>query len=79
MLIIRLIKKYIFAIASLRRPVFEDALLVDTVLGAEPLPEDGAHCNAWSDPVSIVKQSCCYCAYFGCRIGRSVPSQFREA
>jgi hypothetical protein len=48
------------------------------MLSAESLPEDGAHCNAWSKLMSTVKLSR-YCSYFDCHIGRSVPSQFREA
>ena len=43
MFIICLIKKYVFTVAALCRPVLEDAFFVDTMLGAEPLPEDRAH------------------------------------
>jgi hypothetical protein len=45
MLIVRLIKKYVFTVASLCRPVLEDTLFVYTMFGAQPLPEYGAHCN----------------------------------
>jgi hypothetical protein len=78
MLIVCLIKKYVFTITSLCRPILEDALFVYTVFGAEPLPKDGAHYNALTEQVSIVKLSCYY-AYFGCHIGRFVRLQFREA
>lgn len=43
MFIVCLIKKHVFTVAALCRPVLEDALFVDTMLGAEPLPEDRAH------------------------------------
>lgn len=76
--IICLVKEYVFTVTPLCRPVLEDALFVDTVLGTKPLPEDGAHYNAWSDPMSNFELNHS-CAYFGCHIGRSVPSQFREA
>lgn len=42
-LIIGLIKENVLAVAALGRPVFEDALFIDTVLGTKPLPEDRAH------------------------------------
>jgi hypothetical protein len=43
MLIVRLIKKHVLTVATLCRPVLEDALFVYTVFGAEPLPEYGTH------------------------------------
>jgi len=45
MLVVRLIKKHIFTVTPLCRPVLENAIFVYTVFGAEPLPEYGAHCN----------------------------------
>jgi len=54
MFIICLIKKHVFTVAPFCRPVLEDALFVDAVFGAEPLPEDGAHCKA---SMSVVKPS----------------------
>jgi len=78
MFIVCLIKKYVFTVTSLCRPILEDALFVYTVFGAEPLPEDGAHYSALTEQMSIVKLSCYY-AYFGCHIGQFVRSQFREA
>jgi hypothetical protein len=54
MFIICLIEKHVFTVAPLCRPVLEDALFVDTMLGAKPLPEDRAHCKA---PMSVVKSS----------------------
>jgi len=54
MFIICLIEKHVFTVAPLCRPVLKDALFVDAMLGAKPLPEDGAHCKA---PMSVVKSS----------------------
>ena len=54
MFIICLIEKHVFTVTPLRRPVLEDALFVDAMFGAKPLPEDGAHCKA---PMSVVKSS----------------------
>jgi hypothetical protein len=54
MFIIRLIEKHVFTVATLCRPVLEDALFVDAMLSAKLLPEDGAHCKT---PMSVVKSS----------------------
>lgn len=78
MLIVCLVKEYVFTVAPFCRPVLEDALFVYTMFGAQPLPEDGAHYSARMERMRIVRLSCCY-AYLGCRIGRFVRSQFREA
>jgi hypothetical protein len=40
MLVIGLVEKHVFAVATLGRPVLEDAFFVDPVLCAQPLPED---------------------------------------
>jgi len=78
MLIVCLVKEYVFTVAPFCCPVLEDALFVYTMFGAQPLPEDGAHYSARMERMRIVRLSCCY-AYLGCRIGRFVRSQFREA
>lgn len=54
MFIICLIEKHVFTVPPLCCPVLEDTLFVDAMLGAKPLPEDGAHCKA---PMSVVKSS----------------------
>ena len=54
MFIVCLIEKHVFTVAPLCRPFLEDALFVDAMLGAKPLPEDGAHCKV---PMSVVKLS----------------------
>jgi hypothetical protein len=43
MLIISLVEKHVFAVATFGRPVLENALLADSVFGAQPLPEGRAH------------------------------------
>jgi hypothetical protein len=78
MLIVCLIKKYVFTVTALCCPILEDTLFVYAMFGTEPLPEDGAHYNAWTKRMRIVRLSCCY-GYLGCHIGRFVRSQFREA
>lgn len=42
MVVVCLIEKDIFTISTFRRPVLEDALLVDSMLSTETLPECGA-------------------------------------
>lgn len=41
-LVVCLVEEYVFTVAAFGRPFLENALLVDAVLGAEALPEDGA-------------------------------------
>ena len=43
MLVVGLVEEDVLAVAALGGPLLEDALLVDAVLGAEALPEHGAH------------------------------------
>jgi hypothetical protein len=60
MLIVCLVKEYVFTVAPICRPVFEDALFIYTMFGAEPLPEDGAHYSARMERMRVVRLSCCY-------------------
>lgn len=43
MLVVCLVEKHVFAITTLCGPVFQDALLRDAVLRAEPLPIHRTH------------------------------------
>lgn len=44
-LIICLVEENVFPITTLCGPLFKDALVVDAVLGAQSLPEDGPDCK----------------------------------
>jgi hypothetical protein len=46
MFVIGLVEKHILAIASLGRPFFKYALVADTVLSAQTLPEDRTNFEA---------------------------------
>jgi len=43
MFIIRLIKKYVFAVSALRRPFFKYTFFTNPVFGTKSLPKNRAH------------------------------------
>lgn len=75
-LVVRLVEEHVLAVAALRRPVLEDALLVNPVLRAQSLPVLGAR---WRAHVRTRQKTREAGAHFGCRIGRAVALRSREA
>ena len=54
MLVVCLVEKHVLAIATFRRPFFEDALFVDPVFGTESLPVHGTHLIVFSIVIIII-------------------------
>lgn len=76
-LVIRLIEKYIFAVAAFRSPFLQYAFVVDAVLRTQALPVHRTHLHDALDTLARSLNRCF--SHSGSRIVPAGLSQFREA